>query len=1135
MSYFCVVIIQANILSLKQAIMRRLLRKASALLFAAALLTEVPALAQTKTISGTVTDASGNPLPGVAVVVPGATHGTVTDINGRYSIQVPPETTNLQASFIGYQSGDINLAEGQTDVSLADESVDVDEVIVVAYGTSKKQAFTGSAAVVSADDLSKRTAANVTSTLAGQVPGLQIRGNSGDPGANNGKLMIRGISSLFAATDPLVVVDGAPFDGDLSAIPTGDIESVTILKDAASAALYGARGASGVILITTKKGNSARSEINVDCKWGVNSRGVKDYDVITDPAEYMKAYYTSLYNRYFYEDGLTAAAANKKANNNLNTHLGYQIYTLPTGEGLFQEDGTMNPNASLGYKYTGTDGNVYYITPDDWTDALYSQTPRQEYNVSANGGNEKGNYYTSVGFLKDKGIIEHTDFRRFSARVKADYQIKEWLKVNGNVNYVNSKALRNSGISYSGDGEAESPELSENNAMYFVSSIAPIYPIYVRTIDANGNPVIMKDAYGENLYDFGKGADFGGYAPETGVANFNRSSSFLSGNPIGNNVYNYVETTRNILNSSLGCSFSFLDHFKIDVTSSLIIVGSMFTDYQNSRYGSKKSVGGTVQKVFTNNIRQNHVQTINYFNTFAEVHNLTVMLGHEYHDRRQHQLQADAQGSFSSAIKEINAFAKKVDSKSSETRYNVEGIFGNLQYNYLEKYYAQGSYRRDASSRFAKEHRWGNFWSVGASWMISKEDFMSGLSSIFDELKVKFSIGQQGNDNIGNYAYTDLYNLEKSSDSSMGANFARQGNEKITWETTTNMNTGIEFSLFSRRLSGSFDFYNKKTTDLLFSLNVPESTGTRNYYANIGDIRNRGFELSLNGSVIHTDDLDWSINANIAHNGTEILKLPESKKPQISTASGNVGYGNGFLRYSVWYEEGKGLNNYMTRAYAGVNEKGEALYYYDDELSPAGGKVENNTTSAPAKKKSGVTTEPSYASYYETGSLLPKFYGGFGSTFNWKGIDASVAFDYQIGGKIYDARYASLMSPAAREKNDPGQNYHKDWLRSWSPTNTSSDIPRWQQGDEKSFNASDRFLTNASYLNFSSAVVGYTLPKDLSERIRMNKIRVYASAENITFWSARQGLDPRYSYKETESVSNYSPVRTVSGGIQLQF
>ena len=399
--------------------------------------------------------------------------------------------------------------------------------------------------------------------------------------------------------------------------------------------------------------------------------------------------------------------------------------------------------------------------------------------------------------------------------------------------------------------------------------------------------------------------------------------------------------------------------------------------------------------------------------------------------------------------------------------------------------------------------------------MINKEEFFQ--ADWVNLLKLKLSIGQQGNDNIEDFAYTDMYSLTPSSGSSMSASFWRIGNPDITWETTTNTNVGVEFDLFDSRLTGSFDYYNKKTTDLLFWLSVPESAGSRGYYGNVGDIRNSGVELSLQGALIRTKDIDWSIQMNLAHNKDKILKLPESKTTDFG----------GFIDGGIWYKEGGSIYNSFRAEYAGVNEQGEALYYVDSELG-------EGVTNRPGTNRDATTTNLNNATKYEQGSLLPKVYGGFGTSLSLYGVDVSLTFDYQLGGKIYDTQYAGLMSNIA-DAGGAGSAIHVDALKAWTETNPNNDIPRMQYGDQYTAGSSSRWLTSASYLNFQSFTVGYTLPKKWLSTLGVSKLRVYASGENLCFWSARKGLDPRYSYSENASVNVYSPVRTVMGGLQLTF
>lgn len=975
----------------------------------------------------------------------------------------------------------------------------LDEVLVVAFGTAKKSAFTGSASVVNTEELSKRITTNVTDALIGSVAGLQMRGGSGAPGDTSGKINIRGIASMYAATDPLVIVDGAPYPASLSNIPQGDIESVSVLKDAASAALYGARGAAGVIIVTTKKGKTQNAVINVDMKWGVNSRSVQDYDVITDPGKYYEAYYSQIYNNYFYGQGMSATNANQSANNKMLSELGYNVYTVPDGEQLIGTDGKLNPKATLGRKHT-YNGTDYYMQPDNWSDLAYKNALRQEYNVSINGGSDRSSFYASLGYLNEDGVIDNSGYDRVTARVKADYQAKKWLKIGANVGYIHSNRNSNPNMDTS---------LGASNLMYYTSMMAPIYPAYVRVLDESGKPVIKTDEYGHKAYDYG-----------VALTNYGVGRPFgQTGNPLGSNAYNKVTYIGDQLNGTFTADVNISNFLKANATSTVTWGQTNKSDYENPYYGSKQGVNGEIFKSATTALRTNHVQSLTYFQDFNK-HSVSVMVGHEYYKTKTTYLDATANGGFSPAIPEINAFATKKDSHSYTTEYNVEGYFGSAQYNYAEKYYASASFRRDASSYFAKENRWGNFWSVGAAWIISKENFMLNYASWLDMLKLKFSVGQQGNDNIGSYAYTDLYSLSKADETTMSPVFYRMGNPDITWETTTNINVGIEFSLWKGRLAGNLDVYTKKTSDLLFWLSVPESAGSRGYYGNVGDIRNMGVELALTGAIIRTKDIDWSVSANISHNKTKILKLPESK---IAETGGFI-ESNTPRTYQNWFEEGGSLYNAFLPKYAGVNEKGEAIYWIDDALKGA--------TNRPGKELSRTTTSINEASKYALGSTLPKAFGGFSTTLRISDFDASASFDYQIGGKVMDLQYKRLMTPSTTA-SDAGYNIHKDYAKSWTPNNTTSNIPRWQYGDQYTTGMSDRFLTSASYLNFQSFTVGYTLPENLIKNVA--KIRVYVAGENLCFWSARKGLDPRYSYDGNESVSVYSPVRNISGGVQFTF
>lgn len=1072
------------------------------------------ASAQTRTVTGVVVDAADNePLAGASVLPIGAGNGTSTDVDGKFTLKVNSNVSKLKISYVGMHTMEVEITKEPMLIKMVSSDTHLDDVIVVAFGTTTKEAFTGSAAVVNADEIKNRTTTNIADALVGSVPGLQMRSTSGAPGSSQGSINIRGISSLYSGTQPLIIVDGAPYTASLSNIPQNDIESVSVLKDAASAALYGARGASGVIIITTKRGKGKDAEVYVNAKWGVNSRAVQDYDVITDPGDFYEAYYASVYNYYFYGKGYSANDAYLQANKKTLSDLVYNAYTVPAGETLIGTNGKLNPHAVLGNKYE-FNGETRYLIPDNWTDAGYKKGFRQEYNLSVNGGTDRSNFYASMNYLSEEGILKPSKYDRVSGRIRADYQAKKWLKMGANVAYTHSLSTSNAGFSNS--------SLSAGNVNYFTGMIAPIYPLYVRGYDENGNPFIYTDENGQPMYDYGV------------QTYYSQSRPFSApGNGIGTQATDISNSIGDQMNATLTANLKFTDYLRFDVVSN-VTWGETRGTYYGSMYSPlNATVNGKLEKSNTTTIRTNNTQTLTFDKMFGD-HYLNVMAGHEYFRSDQTYLYARGEGGFSPDILELDAFANRMfNSSSNKTRYNVEGWFGSAQYNYIQRYYVSASYRRDASSRFAKGHRWGNFWSVGGAWIFSKEKFMENTRSWLDNGKLKLSIGQQGNDNIGNYAWTDMYNLEIANPTTMSPVFNKGfGNPDVTWETTTNLNVGLEFNMFHNRLNGGIDFYNKKTTNLLFWVSVPETTGGRGYYGNIGDIRNTGVEFSITGVPVKTRDVEWVLSGNITHNVGKILKLPyaklvKDKDPLTGEVIKNWG---GFYESPYWYGVGGEMCNYMTLAFAGLNDQGQTLYYYDPNLIKDG--VMSTNVPGTIKDKKYTTTNAGEASRYTVGCILPKAYGGFSTTLNVKGFDFNATFDYQIGGKIYDSRYANLMGPNTNLAGGAGGNYHKDWVKSWSPENPTSNIPRWQIGDTNGNQACDRYLTNASYLNFQSFTVGYSLPKFCKE---ISKLRVYVAGENLCFWSARKGLDPRYAYSGNTSIGAYSPMRTISGGLEVTF
>ena len=1047
------------------------------------------ATAQNRQISGTVSDANGHPVAGATVIVDGTSLGTTTNTAGEYTLSAPVNGT-LVVTFVGFEPQQLPIA-GKTriNVTMKEDAQAIDDVIVVAFGTAKKEAFTGSAAVIKSDEIAKVQTSNVATALVGRVAGVQTSSTSGDLGKTP-SIRVRGFGSINAGKEPLWIVDGMPYEGDLNNLNTNDIESMTVLKDAASNALYGARGANGVIMVTTKKSKSGDAVVTIDAKWGVNSKALEEYDVITSPAQYYETHFKALYG--YYAQTNPAAKAYALASSGLTSNgtggLGYNVYTVPEGQALIGTNGKLNPNATLGRKII-YNGQEYWLTPDDWIDEAYQSAFRQEYNVNISGATERSSFYASLGYLDNTGIIKSSALERYTARLKADYQAKKWLKVGGNMSYAH--------FSNSNGNSNEGSASSTANIFAFSAQMPPIYPVYIR----DGSGRIMVDDNGYQMYDYGDKGNAGLTRPLLPGAN-GLQTSWL----------NKKKAEGNAFSGSGFVDISLYKGLKLTVNGSTNIDETRTTYLNNQYYGQFAEAGGTISKYHTRDIAYNLQQILNYNETFGK-HNVGLMVGHEYYQKKYYYLSGTKSKLFSYDNEELGgAVVDGAGAHSYIDDYNSEGYFMRAQYDYAGRYFVSGSYRRDASSRFHPDHRWGKFWSVGAAWLLNQENWFD--APWVNMLKLKASYGSQGNDNIGNYLYTDTYSIENNN-GEIAVLFGQKGNPNITWETNTNLNIGTEFGFWNNRLSGSVDFFNRKTSDMLFAFSVPSSLGYSSYYANVGDMVNRGVEVELNADLIRTKNVLWSFNLNLTHVKNEVTYLaPEHKS---TTVEGYKGYIDG----SYFVGEGLPLYTYYLRSYAGVDpETGASLWYKD--VKGDDGKITRTKTS-----------DYTSATRYLHDSAIPSVYGGFGTSLRFYGVDFSISFNYQIGGKVYDSGYASFMS--SPYGTTVGTNYHKDILKAWTPENKGSDIPRLQYGDQYTTSVSDRFLTDASYLNISNINVGYTLPSKITQKFGVQKLRVYLACDNVVYWSKRQGLDPRYSFTGATNFSNYSPIRTISGGVTVQF
>ena len=1057
------------------------------------------ALAQTK-VSGTVlSQDDGQPIIGAAVKVDGTSTGMLTDVNGRFSLTLPEGKNSITISYLGYLSQTVKAKNGMR-VFLKSDAAALDEVIVVAYGTQKKSAFTGSAAQVDAKAIEAHVSSNVANALAGAAPGVQIINTSGDPTNSSPTIRVRGIGSMSAGNSPLIVLDGMPFDGALNSINPNDVESMTVLKDASASAIYGARGANGVVLITTKKGRNQEAEIKFDAKWGSNSRLIPQYDVIDDPGQYYETYFKQLYNSQLY-NGKTAAEAYAFASKNIydekNGGLGYQIFTVPEGENLVGTNLRLNPKAKLGY----SDGEYYY-TPDDWYDEAFHNSFRQEYNVSFSGVTDKLNYYASAGYLKDGGIVNNSDMQRYTARLNVDYQVKKWLKIGTNMAFSHRDANRPSYSSSWG---------SSGNIFYICNMIAPIYPLYVR--DANGN--IMTDA-GRTVYD----------ANQT---NFKRAN--FVGNAIRDNEVNRTKTYLDNFDGKFSAVLTPIEGLTLSANLAVSSRNARQND-MSSTFGSAAAQDGIAYVEHSRFFNVTTQYLAEYRTDFANnTHHLDVLAGYEQYKHKYQLLWGQNDHLFNPYIGELGNAAgsdnKQMDSFTQN--YMTEGYLARIQYDYLEKYFLSTSYRRDASSRFAPGHRWGNFYSLGLAWEMAKENFLKDVKWI-DMLKLKASYGEQGNDAIGELAgsavssstegwftpYADQYAATYANGYSLILKY--KGNEELTWEKSKAWNIGVDFSLFKGRLTGTLEYFNRKTSDLLYYKPVPLSAGnpTGEYPINVGKITNKGVEFNVVGTIIRNNDITWTANLNLTHYKNTIDELDPSVRE------------NG-IKYStsIITEGGSLYDAYMFR-YAGVDkETGEALYYYKE-------KDENGNETG----KDLTTNNFSQADKYNCGSVLPKLFGGFGTTVYAYGFDLSAQFQFQLGGKIYDGSYQALMHTQA----SAGQAWHKDALNAWTPENRDTDVPRLDGDTQVGQSAVDRFQISSNYLSLNNATLGYTFPKKLIAPLTLTSLRIYVAGENLFVWSKRKGLDPRYSlgiggYTSGSGLNtnSYSSMRTITAGLTVTF
>ncbi len=1117
-------------------------------LFITCLLTVVMcnvAVAQNITVKGTVKDAStGEGIPFASIQLKGTLTGTSADLDGNYTIDVPKNGTLIFSS-IGYVNQEA-VVEGRTviDILLATDAEALEEaVITIAYGAAKKSSLTGAISNVNSEKIESRPVSAVTSVLEGTVTGVQVNSTTGAPGSDP-SILIRGNGTINGSTSPLYVIDGVPFSGNLSDLNPNDIESLTVLKDAASSALYGNRAANGVILITTKKGKSGRVAVTANVSQGIYQRGMKEYDYAT-ANEFMEVAYRELYNRTLYptldmtydeivataQDATKRAAAHEYASKNLIADKLYlNIYNV-SDDALFDSNGKLVSNAAI---------KSGYLDDLNWFDQTITNGYRAEYNVSASAASEKSDYYFSVGYLDENGYLRNATFDRFSGRASVNVKPTSYLKVGLNINATHQ--------TYNNMDAGSSAYV---NPFMYCRNIAPIYPVHVH--DINTGAYILDDQ-GNKQYDGGSYIDANGQVVVT-------RNQYADRHVIWENELNKDVSTRNTMNAITYAEFYFLKDFTFTVTGNMNLRGSRTQSYDSAVIGDGKGNSGRGSRSEYQYKTFSFQQQLRWSHQFGE-HFVNALVGHENYSNTYDYLYGYKTNEVFPGINNLRNFTEITSLYNYGNYYRTESYLSRVRYAYADKYNVEASFRRDGSSRFHKDARWGNFWSIGANWLISKEAFMQNVGWV-NTLKLRADFGEVGNDSgTGYYGYQALYTSGQNANK--GAYWLSQlANNELMWETAQSWGVGIEARLFNR-WNLNVEYFDKRNKDLIFDVILPISAGATStggtnpgITQNIGTMSNRGVEIETDFDVIRNRDFRFNVFANATFLKNKIVKLPDQNKDGI--IDGTKKYVEGGDRYAYFLYHWEGVDQMTGRSlYTWDDEKfyitddntddGNVIYgtapQYDEE-----GEITNGVSLMGANDyiiiggKPYVYNSGSYGKRDFCGTAIPKVYGSFGFNMSWKGLSFNTIFTYSLGNLAYDGIYSSLMTVGGT----PSSMHHDIWANNWmgipsGMTETSADrisktVNPQINNTYSSYNnaTSDRWLISGSYLVLKNINLSYSLPKRWVNRLEMEGISLSVSCENAFTLSARQGMNPQQSFSGTVSSNTYTTARVFMGGVTFKF
>jgi len=1033
-------------------------------------------------VAGNVVDANGEPLPGVNVYDKNnPQNGVITGIDGSYNIEINNPDAILVYSFIGFDDQEVQAAgRNQINVTLVEEHIGLDEVVVTGYGTVTKEAYTGSAAVVSAKKIEDRPVASFQDILRGNSPGTIVTG-TGQPGAMS-SVRLRGVSSMNASNAPLYVVDGVvletgnmsgydnQYSNPLNTLNPSDIKSVTVLKDATSASLYGSRGANGVIVITTKQGRKTdKPQYSVDVQMGVSDVfSASRPGMVTNREDYIdlwlegemhaevlgvetvgkENFFTEIQNVYADKEGYRIDGKNyydwqNEAKQNFNSHFRFEN---PDG-GYYDE--FFDANGERGAHYNK-------LANTDWYDEVTRSAPFQKFNLSTQGGSEYVNYYASLEYFNQTGVIIGSGLERYSMRVNLSSK-KKGAFVHWGLN---------TSLSHS---DQEGPRANSNGyemPHYTALAIAPVSPVYLD--DGSYNLTLPKGVNGNQ-------------------------------NPVAIMNTNEYKLPQTKVLTSGWLQLNFTDWLYVNSRTNLDYSHARRRQWNNKDFGSGAKYKGSLYERDARRRKISNTSLVHFNKTFNDVHAVNGYAGTEVEDVVYEYIAAEGTTFPTNKTPYLSAAATPTEVIGAGSNYGMFSVLSALNYVYNSRYYLSGTFRVDQSSRFAKDYRKGNFWSVSGAWRVSEESFMQNISFI-DNLKVKSSYGTNGTLPSDYYAWQSLYTFGADYMGTPGGEPSAIANTELTWEKNKVFNIGFESRLFNR-LNINVEYYNRITEDLLQDMPISSTTGFDEMLINSeASLSNQGVEIDVNADIVRTNDVSWNLGFNVATLKNEFSGLENDiiSSTQISR--------NG-ESYYTWY----------TPKWAGTDPNtGEQRWYYTDENG-----------------NDAITNDYDMADRRVSGTALPSVTGGISTSVAWKGLELSVLFTYGMGNEVMDFIARSVA------ENDGYRDYRgigSDQLDRWTPDNTTGKNPirvngkgAWQR------NYSSRYLHSGDYLKLKNLKLQYSIPQSVTERVKIRNASVFAQAENLWVATELDGYDPEISLSGRRHASQYPTATTYTIGLKLNF